>query len=68
MEYAKDNAFNKINYNNSKIQIKKESWTSKFVNNFKKHKFISIALSLFFMFSCINFSLIYYFMTLFFIF
>ena len=62
MEYAKDEIF-KITYNSSidRLQIPKESWTSKLSNKMKKHKWISFIIVLFLIFSCINFLLIYYF-------
>lgn len=60
MEYAKDDIF-KVKYNSkvNRLQIPKERWTSKLLHKIKKHKFISIVIVLFFMFSCINFFLIY---------
>ncbi len=63
MEYAKDEIF-RITYNSNidRLQIPKESWTSKCKKIVKKHKLISCAIMLFLTFSCINFFLIYYFM------
>ncbi len=58
MDYA-NNSILKLNYSTS-FQEKKSNRTSMF----KKHKFLSIALSLFIIFSCINFFLIYYFMSI----
>lgn len=60
MEYAKDEIF-KIKYNSTvdRLQIPKESLTSRLLHKIKKHKFISMIIMLFFMFSFINFFLIY---------
>ncbi len=65
MEYAKDEVF-KITYNTSvsRLKNKDEKWTSKVWHKIKKHKFISVIVLLFFMFSCINFLLIQYFITI----
>lgn len=65
MEYAKDEIF-KIKYNSTvdRLQIPRENWTSKLLHKIKKHKFISVVIMLFFMFSFINFFLIYNFVIL----
>ncbi len=63
MEYAKDEIF-RVTYNSkvNRLQIPKETWTSKLIHKIKKHKWISLIVSLFLMFSFINFFLIYNFM------
>ncbi len=63
MEYAKDEIF-KITYNSrvNRLQIPKENWKSRVIQKVKKHKFMSLIIILFIMFSCINFFLIYHFM------
>ena len=59
MEYVRDEIFN-IRYNEqlNKLELKKESWTSKLKLIIKKHKFISITLITFIMFSSLNFIMI----------
>ena len=65
MEYAKDEIFN-IRYNTrlNRLEIKNESWTSKFTKFFKKHMLLNIFLIAFILLSSINFLLIYNFMAI----
>ncbi len=65
MEYAKDEIFN-IRYNTrlNRLEIKNESWTSKFMKFFKKHMLLNIFLIAFILLSSINFLLIYNFMAI----
>ncbi len=63
MEYAKDEIF-KITYNSrvNRLQMPKENLKRRLIQKIKKHKWMSLIIVLFIMFSCINFFLIYYFM------
>ena len=59
MEYVRDEIFN-IRYNEqlNKLELKKESWTSKLKSIIKNNKFITITLITFIMFSSLNFIMI----------
>lgn len=63
MEYAKDEVFN-IRYNTvlNRLEIKNERGTSRVLKKIKKHKMISLIITILIMFSCLNFFLIYNFM------
>ena len=63
MEYAKDEIF-QIRYNTSlnRLQIGKETWTSRFFKCIKRHKLISFVVCAFIMFSTVNVIMIYNFM------
>ena len=65
MEYAKDEIF-KIRYNSrvNRLQMPKESLGVRMIQKIKRHKWISLIVILFLMFSCINFFLIYHFMNI----
>lgn len=55
-----------IKYNTKldRLQIPKESWTSKTIKKMKRHKLISISIVMFVIFSVLNFCLIYSFMNI----
>lgn len=61
MEYAKEKLLKLgiFNTNVKKSDYEREKWTSKFLGIVNKHKFISIVIGLFFLFSTINTILIY---------
>lgn len=63
MEYAKDEVFN-IRYNTvlNRLEIKNERGTSRVLKKIKKHKMMSLIITILIMFSCLNFFLIYNFM------
>ena len=65
MEYANDEIF-KIKYNTrvDRLQMKHESWTSRFYKKIKEHKFLSMIVLAFFLFSSINVIIITNFMKL----
>ena len=55
MEYANDEIF-KIRYNTrlDRLEIEKESWTSKIAKKILKHKLLTMSVIAFFIFSTIN--------------
>ena len=61
MEYAKEKLLKLggFNTNVKKLEFSKEKRTSKIFKIVKEHKFISIVIGLFFLFSAINIILIY---------
>ena len=65
MEYAKDEFF-KIRYNTklNRLQIRKETWTSRLFEKIKTHKLITTVILTFLLFSIINIIMIYNFMTI----
>lgn len=62
MEYIKDEIFNvRYNANLNRLEISKESWTSKLLKKIKKHKFVTFSLFMLFTFSAIDIALVYQF-------
>ncbi len=63
MEYAKDEIF-QVRYttNLNKLQMKGESWTSRWGKKMKKHKLLTMCILAFFMFATMNIVMIYSFM------
>ena len=63
MEYAKDEIF-EIRYNTklNRLQIGKDSWTSKLHKKIKKHKLLTTIIVALIMFSTVNSIMIYNFM------
>ena len=55
MEYANDEIF-KVRYNTrlDRLEVEKESWTSKIVKKISKHKLLTMSILAFFIFSTIN--------------
>ena len=65
MEYAKDEFF-RIQYNTklNRLEIKKESWTSKMCKMIRTHKFLTTTIIAFLLFAFINIAMICSFMNI----
>lgn len=63
MEYAKDEIF-QVKYNTklNRLEMKGESWTSRFAKKLKSHKLLTTIIIAFFMFATLNIVMICSFM------
>ncbi len=63
MEYAKDEIF-QVRYNTklNRLEMKGDSWTSRWYKKIKRHKLITTVIVAFFMFATVNLAMIYSFM------